>query len=287
MKSLSRKIDSFCLRHPNFGIQRLMLYIIAGNILVWLFAMMDRTNTLYNFLAFDPALICRGQVWRIITFAFIPASSGNLIFFAISLYFYYFIGTAIEREWGAGKFTIYYLSGLLLLAVYSLILYGITGARVSVSASYLNLSLFFAFATLWPEQRVLLFFIIPVKIKWLAWVDAAFFALSIVQYLMDGSIGLALVPVIAMLTYLVFCGEWLIDFFRPSRMQQRSRTIQFKSAVKKMERERQSRPYTRKCAVCGRTDTENPSLEFRYCSRCAGYHCFCQDHINSHIHFTE
>ena len=287
MKSLSRKIDSFCLRHPNFGIQRLMLYIIAGNILVWLFAMMDRTNTLYNFLAFDPALICRGQVWRIITFAFIPASSGNLIFFAISLYFYYFIGTAIEREWGAGKFTIYYLSGLLLLAVYSLILYWITGMRVSVSASYLNLSLFFAFATLWPEQRVLLFFIIPVKIKWLAWVDAAFFALSIVQYLMDGSIGLALVPVIAMLTYLVFCGEWLIDFFRPSRMQQRSRTIQFKSAVKKMERERQSRPYTRKCAVCGRTDTENPSLEFRYCSRCAGYHCFCQDHINSHIHFTE
>ena len=264
-----------------------MLYIIAGNIFVWLFAMMDRTNTLYNLLSFDPALICRGQVWRIITFAFIPASSGNLIFFAISLYFYYFIGTAIEHEWGAGKFTIYYISGLLLLAVYSLILYWITGMRVAVPASYLNLSLFFAFATLWPEQRVLLFFIIPVKIKWLAWVDAAFFALSIVQYLMDGSIGLALVPVIAMLTYLVFCGEWLIDFLRPSHFRQRSRTIQFKAAVKQMERERQSRPYTRKCAVCGRTDTENPSLEFRYCSRCAGYHCFCQDHINSHIHFTE
>lgn len=287
MKSLNRKIDSFCWKHPRFGIPKLMLYIIIGNVVVWLFAMMDRTNTLYHFLAFDPALICRGQVWRIITFAFIPVSGGGILFFAISLYFYYFIGTTLEREWGAGKFTIYYLSGMLLTALYSLILYWITGLRVQVSASYLNLSLFFAFATLWPEQRVLLFFIIPVKIKWLAWVDAAFFALSVVQYLLAGQVGLALVPVVAMLTYLVFCGEWLIDFFRPSHVRQKTRTIRFKSAVKKMEREKQSRPYTRKCAVCGRTDTENPGLEFRYCSRCAGYHCFCQDHINSHVHFTE
>lgn len=287
MKSLNRKIDSFCWKHPKFGIPKLMLYIIAGNVLVWLFAMMDRTNTLYNLLTFDPALVCRGQVWRIFTFAFIPVSGGGIIFFAISLYFYYFIGTALEREWGAGKFTVYYISGLILLVLYSLILYWITRMRVQVSAAYLNLSLFFAFATLWPEQRVLLFFIIPVKIKWLAWVDAAFFVLEIVRYLLAGYIGLALVPVIAMLTYLVFCGEWLIDFFRPSHVRQKTRTIQFKSAVKKMERERQSRPYTRKCAVCGRTDTENPGLEFRYCSRCAGYHCFCQEHINNHIHFTE
>jgi hypothetical protein len=158
---------------------------------------------------------------------------------------------------------------------------------VLVSATYVNLSLFFAFATLWPEQRVLLFFIIPVKMKWLAWVDAAFFLLEIVQYLIAGRIGLALVPVVAMLGYLVFCGEWLVDMVRPSTVRQKARTIQFKQAAQRIQQEQANRPYTRKCAVCGRTDTEYPNLEFRYCSRCQGYHCFCQDHINNHIHFTE
>ncbi len=286
LKSLNRKIDSFCWKHPRFGIPKLMLYIIIGNLIVWLFGMMDRTGTLYGLLYFDPALFCRGQVWRLLTFALVPEASGVLML-AISLYFYYFIGSALEREWGPGKFTIYYFSGLALTALYSLILYWITGMQVLVTASYLNLSLFFAFATLWPEQRVLLFFIIPVKMKWLAWVDAAFFALQIVLYLINGQIGLALVPVVAMLAYLVFCGEWLFDLFRPARVKQKARTIKFKTAVKQMERERENRPYTRKCAVCGRTDTDSPGLEFRYCSRCEGYHCFCQDHINNHIHFKE
>ncbi len=286
MKSLNKKIDSFCWKHPRFGIPRLMLYIVIGNVLVWLFWQMDTTKTLYSLLYFDPALFCKGQVWRLLTFAIVPETSG-ILWLAISLYFYYFIGSSIEREWGAGKFTIYYFSGLLLTALYSLVYYWITKTRIIVSASYLNLSLFFAFATLWPDQRVLLFFIIPVKMKWLAWVDAAFFAFEIIEYLVAGQVGLALVPVVAMLAYLVFCGEWLVDMVRPSRVKRRANTVRFRSAVKKMEREQSSRPYTRKCAVCGRTDADNPGLEFRYCSRCAGYHCFCQDHINNHIHFTE
>jgi membrane associated rhomboid family serine protease len=263
-----------------------MMYIVIGNVLVWLFGQMDTTGTMYSLLYFDPALFCRGQVWRLFTFALVPETSG-LLWLAISLYFYYFIGSAIEREWGAGKFTIYYFSSLVMTALYSILLYWIAGTRVLVSATYVNLSLFFAFATLWPEQRVLLFFIIPVKMKWLAWVDAAFFLLEIVQYLIAGHIGLALVPVVAMLSYFVFCGEWLLDMVRPSTVRQKARTIQFKKAAQRIQQEQANRPYTRKCAVCGRTDAEYPNLEFRYCSRCQGYHCFCQDHINNHIHFTE
>ena len=57
--------------------------------------------------------------------------------------------------------------------------------------------------------------------------------------------------------------------------------------IRRINREQNSKPYHHKCAVCGRTDADHPELEFRYCSRCAGYHCFCQDHINNHIHFTE
>lgn len=291
MRSLNNKIDRFCLTHPRFGIPRLMLYIVIGNVIVYLFGLMDTTNTLYSLLYFDPALFCRGQVWRLVTFALVPTNTSGILGVVISLYFYYFIGSALEQAWGSGKFTIYYVGGIVLTALYSLILYWIFGMRVNVSASYLNLSLFFAFATLWPEQRVLLFFIIPVKMKWLAWVDAAVFLFSIVGLLLQGQVALALVPVVAMLTYLIFCGEWLFDMLRPGhvkgRVRQQARTVQFRQAAKKVRREQQTKGYTRQCAVCGRTDTDNPGLEFRYCSRCAGYHCFCADHINNHIHFTE
>lgn len=290
LKSLNRKIERFCLAHPRFGIPRLMLYVVIGNIVVWLVGLMDTTDMFYSMLYFDPAMVCRGQIWRIVTFALVPMTRG-LLWFAISLYFYYFIGSALEGAWGAGKFTIYYFSGLLLTALYSLLVYWVTGQRILVSASYLNLSMFFAYATLWPEQRVLLFFILPVKMKWLAWVDAAFFVLQIIANLAAGRIWYAFVPVVAMLAYLVFFGEWLFGFIRPSRVRQaakqKARTIQFKQAAQKVQREQAAAGYTRKCAVCGRTDTDNPGLEFRYCSRCAGYHCFCGDHINNHVHFTE
>lgn len=286
MKSLNRAIEKFCWKHPRFGVPRLMLYIVIGNALVWLFRMMDQTGTLYSLLYFDPALFCRGQVWRLVTFILVPPADSPLVLL-ICLYFYYFIGSTLEREWGSGRFTIYYFSGILLTVIYSLVFFWITGNRIQITASYVNLSLFLAFASLWPEQQVLLFFIIPVKMKWLAWVDAALFLVSVVQYLLAGYVGLALVPVIAMAGYLLFFGEWLFSFVSPRRVKQKARTVEFKKAARKVQQEQKNRGYTRKCAVCGRTDTDHPGLEFRYCSRCAGYHCFCKDHINSHVHFTE
>lgn len=290
MRSLNDKIDSFCARHPGFGIPRLMLFIIVGNAIVYVVGLMDVTQTLYSLLWFDPALFCRGQVWRLVTFALIPEQNG-ILFLAISLYFYYFIGSALENAWGKGKFTLYYISGMLVTALYSLVIYWTVGQRISVTATYLNFSMFFAFATLWPDQQVLLFFFIPVKMKWLALVDAAFFAVTMVRYLIMGHVALAFVPIVAMIPYLVFCGGWLFDLVRPSNIrrktQQRARTVQFKTAVRQGERRQQAEAGVRRCAVCGRSEAEHPELEFRFCSRCAGFHCFCQDHINDHIHFTE
>ena len=143
--------------------------------------------------------------------------------------------------------------------------------------------MFFAFATLYPDMQVLLFFIIPIKVKYLAYVDAALFVLGIVTT----SFPLNLLPVVAVLNYLVYCGDWLFDFFRPSHVRQRQKTVNFKREARRIQREQANKPYHYKCAVCGRTDADHPELEFRYCSRCVGYHCFCQDHINNHIHFTE
>jgi membrane associated rhomboid family serine protease len=277
-----RSIDRFCARHPRFGIPNLMLFIIIGNAIVWVFTQMDTTHTLAGFLAFSPYHILHGQIWRIITFALVPDYS-SLLSLVISLYFYYFIGSALENQWGAGKFTVYYFTGLLCTIVYGFIVYFITGVSYSISTSYINLSMFFSFATLFPETRVLLFFFIPVKIKWLAYIDAAFFVLEVLVSPFPAN----LLPVVAILNYLLFCGGWLFDIIRPANIRNKRRTVNFKREAKRVNRERARAPYNYRCELCGRTDADYPDLEFRYCSRCAGYHCYCIDHINNHIHFSE
>ena len=283
MKSIMRRVDRYCLTHPNFGIKNLMLFIVIGNAIVWLFGSMDTSNTLIPLLEFSAKQIfTKGQIWRLVTFVLVP-TGGQSLLFLVALYFYYFIGRTLEHQWGAGKFTIYYLSGMLLNILYGTLMWLITKNDISINAEYLNLSMFFAFATLYPDMQVLLFFIIPIKIKWLAYVDAAFFLIA----MLTTSFPANLLPLVAILNYLVFCGGWLFDFIRPSRIQQKNKTINFKKAAKKFNQEQAKKPYTRKCEVCGRTDRDFPNLEFRFCSKCGGYHCFCIDHINSHIHFKE
>ncbi len=281
MKWFSRKIDLFCYKHPRFGINNLMLYVVIGNVIVWLFSMMDTSGSLINMLSFSPAHILRGQVWRLFTFIIIPNSSGllALIFF----YFYYFIGKTIENNWGTPRFTLYFFSGVVLTIIYGFILYFATGINYPIYAYYIYMSMFFTFAALYPDMQVLLFFIIPIKMKWLAIVDAVYFLISVIQT----PFPLNLLPVVAILNFFLFCGDDLLRIVLPRGRAQRKSTVNFKREVHRMQYEQKTRPYTRKCEVCGRTDTDCPELEFRYCSRCSGYHCYCIDHINNHRHVTE
>ena len=280
MKKLMDRIDRFCILHPRFGIRRLMLYVVIGNILVYLLSMMDTTGLVYQKLCFSGQAILHGEVWRIVTYLFVPMEGGSLLLFLISMYFYYWIGSSLENEWGTGKFTIYYLIGALLQAVFGVVLTLILKQDIIISATYLNLSMFFAFATLFPDVMVLLFFIIPIKIKWLAWVDAALFVFGIVTT----QFPLNLLPIVAVLNYLLFCGGWLFDFIRPSRVRAERKTVQFQAEARRIRKEQTQRGYRHKCEVCGRTDADYPDLQFRYCSRCAGYHCYCEDHIGNHTH---
>jgi len=280
MKSLMKKIEIFCYKHPRFGIPNLMLLVVIGNAIVWLFSMMDTSGMLLSLLAFSPSMILKGQVWRLITFALIPNTTG--IWALIFIYFYYFIGNTLEKQWGTAKFTIYFFTGIILTIIYGFVVYFITKQDVYITATYIYFSMFFSFATLFPDVQVLLFFIIPVKIKWLAYVDAAFFVMEIIQQ----SFPINLLPVVALLNYFIFCGDILFSFIgRSSR--KRSNVVNFKKEARRINHEQNSSVYNRKCAVCGRTDVDYPNLEFRFCSQCAGYHCFCEDHINNHIHFTE
>ena len=279
MKKMMDRIDRFCILHPRFGIRRLMLYIVLGNVLVYVLSMMDTTGLVYQKLCFSGQGILRGEVWRIVTYLLVPGG-GSPVLFLIEMYFYYWIGSSLENEWGAGKFTIYYLIGALLQAVFGVALTLILKQDIVITATYLNLSLFFAFATLFPDVMVLLFFILPVKVKWLAYLDAALFVYGIVTT----PFPLNLLPTVAVLNYLLFCGGWLFDRLRPARVHQERRTVQFQQEARRIRKEQTQRGYRHKCEVCGRTDAEYPQLQFRYCSKCAGYHCYCEDHISDHTH---
>lgn len=273
MRAFSQMIDRFCYRHPRFGIPNLMRYIVFISVAVYLLDMIDRTGTFVYHLYFVPSLILHGQVWRLVSWIFIPIY-GNILFTALALYFYFFIGSLLESRWGTAKFSLFYFAGVLFH-----IILGFSFDMTGLVAHYLNLSMFFAVASLYPDMQVLLWFILPVKIKWLAWVDAAFFVWGV--FSLSGIY--KLMPVIAILNYLLFFGEEILDRFGSGarQMKQKRRTVQFRSAAKAAK---ESKGYLHKCAVCGRTDTDYPDLEFRYCSKCYGYYCYCQDHINNHVH---
>ena len=284
MKAISRWLDRFCYNHPNFGIPDLMKYIALGNVAVFV---IDQLFHYYGtlFLMFNPILIGQGQVWRLVTFLFVPVATGGgsmftrTLFFGLSTFFYYWIGSALERQWGTTRFNVFYFLGAILNVAIGFAM------QSSITMYYVNMSMFFSFATLYPDMQVLLYGIIPLKVKWLAWLDAALFAFDIGFSVTSGDWITAILPIIAILNYLIFFWEDLMGLLNRGKQRAAHRvnpqTINFKKAQKEVQARR---GYLHKCAVCGVTDADDPDMEFRYCSKCNGYYCYCMDHINSHTH---
>ena len=210
MKDPMYYVERFCYNHPNFGIKNLMRYICIANVAFWLIGAVN--PVLLSYLAFDPHAILHGQIWRLISFAFYPPSTGLLAF--IVFYFYYWIGSTLEAHWGTGQFNIYFFTGVILTVIYGFVMYFITGRSFMLDAQYIYLSMFFSFAALFPNMEVLLFFIIPIKIKYLAYIDAAYFVIGVIS----GSFPANLLPVVAVLNFLIFCGG---DLFRDIRRVRR------------------------------------------------------------------
>lgn len=276
MRGVDSWLDKFAWKHSRFGIPQLMLYVVIGNLIVFFFDQFSY-GAFSDLLFFSRADILQGEVWRLVTFLFVPMS-GNVISLALSLYFYYFIGITLEREWGTAKFNLFYLIGVLLnIAVGFVVGYA--------TMSYVNMSMFFAFATLYPDMQFYLFFFLPVKAKWLGWLDAAWFLVEILQMGMEGLYLWMLMPVVAIANYFLFFWSDIRAYvggnIARSRHQNSRQTINFKAAQKKA---RETHGYLHKCSVCGVTDVDDPTMEFRYCSQCDGYHCYCMKHINDHVH---
>ena len=271
-------IDRFCAKHPRFGISNLMLYIVIGQVAVFILDLFFRGMLSSYWLPFSRDLILHGQVWRLVTFIFLPSDSGNPFFLLLGCYFYYWIGTMLEREWGTARFTLFYLSGVVLSVLSGMIL-GITDIY------YINLSIFLVIATLYGEMQVLLFFVIPIKMKWMALIDVALILVAVIQNLMYGSWVGALLPLASFVNYFIFTWPFWGAKLGVLRRRADPKVVNFKRVQKQAQKQAKATGgYRHKCAVCGITDADDPNMEFRYCSKCDGYYCYCMDHINNHVH---
>ena len=293
MRFLERRLSRFAAQHPRFGIPDLMRYVVIGQAIVYaLFLFTGRNLQLLSFLDFNLEGLRHGEVWRLVTFIFQPNAYSPLSF-VILLSFYYFVGTTLERTWGTCRFTLYYLSGML-LSVLGTAITALLSRDLTLSLSsayYLNLTLFLAFAVLYPDARINFWFILPLKASWIAIADAVLILCRVVMSILGGDLIGIVMPVVALLNFLLFfwsdLGEMLGFLKSRTRQQTSPQTIQFKKAAAAQQREEKAQGYRHKCEVCGRTDADYPDLQFRYCSRCAGYHCYCEDHIFNHTHITE
>lgn len=288
MKNLRRQFELFCYKNRTRGVPNLMLYIVLGTAVVYVMSEISGNYFLYNLLYFDRDAILHGQIWRLITYP-LTYRTNTLLLTAISLFCYYSLGQAMENIWGTLRFNLYYLTGVLMMDIYCMIFGG------QASVMYLNLSLFLSYATLYPDAHFLLFFIIPVK----AWIFALFDLVIVVIDLISYPFPYNLFSVISLANYFLFFGKDVLNLIplsarnwvrrklgkKPAQAS-RPKVIHFEAAP------RQERPrtdpnkpaYTHRCTVCGKTDVSHPDVEFRYCSKCRGYFCYCEEHISKHEH---
>ncbi|MBN2221524.1 MAG: hypothetical protein JW708_04895 [Vallitaleaceae bacterium] len=258
-------------KYGRYAVRDLMKYIVFANAAVYILNLLTN-DALMSQLYLYPPLVLRGQVWRLITFIMVPPST-SMIFIFFALYFYYMIGGALEQQWGSFKFNVYYFSGVIFMIAGSFL----TGTIALVS--YLNLTLFLAFATFYPDFTVRVYFILPVKIKYMAYLSTAFLLLTVIT----GSAATRISILASMLNYILFFGKDLIRGKR-RKIVSASKKQAYAREIKKVKPEKEG---FHRCEVCQRTEKDDPNLEFRYCSKCEGYHEYCSDHLFSHEHIKE
>jgi membrane associated rhomboid family serine protease len=249
------KIWGFLARwFPWLGTPGLLKAVVLLNALTFLLV---TANPAYgDVLSLDAAKIMQGEVWRLVTYIFVPETR-SVFWILFALLFLWFLSTMLEDMWGPLKLNVFYLLGMAGCTVAAFFFGG------GPSNTFLNLSLFFAFATIAPDYEVFLFFIARVKIKYIAWVMAGIFGLQFLVLPLSAKMAMAA----SLANYLLFFGP---QFVRSRWTAQRDaqRLHRFKAA--------QSEATLHRCATCGRTEVSNPELDFRVT---AADEEFCADHL--------
>lgn len=233
----------------------------------------------YQYLCLDAAAILRGQVWRLVTFLICPPSSG-IFFNLIAMFLYYSLGTTLERVWGTFRFNLYFFSGILFHIIAAFVIYFFMGVSVPLTPFYLNNSLFLAFAATFPQMQFYLYGLLPIRAYWLGIFIGAEF---LYEFLFGGLIARICIG-LALLNFVIFF--MMTRNYSKISPREIKRKQKFKSDMKTAQAEK-IRLTHHKCAVCGRTEKDDPNLEFRYCSKCEGNLEYCMDHLYTHKHVTK
>ncbi len=289
---------SFERKFGKYAIKNLSLVLIICYAVGYLFELIFPNFLQYLYL--NPyQIVFHGQVWRLFTWIIVPPSSFDF-FTLIMLYFYYSIGTTLERTWGTYRYNVYIFSGALFTILGSFLLLGYAlifqhdimaapavaeGYFLLVSSMfstyYVNMSIFLAFAVTFPNMQILLFFFIPVKIKVMGIIYGA---ILVYQFIAGYGKGAEVLTVANRFVIAASLMNFIVFFLtRRGKIhmtpRQVKRRTEFKREVKKT-----SNITKHKCAICGRTEETNPELEFRFCSKCDGNYEYCEEHIFTHTH---
>jgi hypothetical protein len=269
-----------------YAIPGLMKYMVGCYVIGYI--IMYAAPNLVSWLTLEPYMIFhRGQVWRLVSWLLIPPSRSYLIFAIIMIIFYYQIGTALEHTWGVFRFNVFIFGGIIFTILGALLLYFATGQAPLIlqgayfTTYYLNLSIFLAFAVCYPDQQVMLYFLIPIRMKWLAIV----YAVLAVAGAVSGGVVSIVAIVASLANFLIFF--LLTRNYHAVSPQEIRRKQSFRRQMNRPSgsyRSEDGRISKHKCAVCGRTELDDPNLEFRFCSKCNGNYEYCQDHLFTHKH---
>jgi len=226
LKGLRARFERFCYRNRNKGIPNLMLYISIASAIVYVMGIFDGENTLYNILCFDRNLILQGQIWRLITYAF-TFNGGNILWTVVGLICFYSLGRAMENIWGTCRFNLFYFTGMILMDAYAMIFDG------WADISYLNMSLLLGYATLFPDARFMILFIIPVKAWILALIDIAITLYNVFLLTALGLFPISLFPLVAIANYFLFFGKDVLNIIPISWQANFRRLFRRKSGTAK------------------------------------------------------
>ena len=271
--SFFNKLES---KYGRYAIHNLMNYFMVLYVIGFVICLVPSSGGVglyYMYLSLDVPMILRGQIWRLITFLMYPPST-SIVFGIIMIILYYQLGNILERVWGAFKFNFFMFMGVLMHIIAAFVLYFALGIPVYLTPDNLNLSIFLAFALTFPDMQFLIYFVIPIKAKYLA----AFYGILVLLNMVVGSLETRISIFLSLFNFILFF--LLTRKHKNANYWEAKRKREFMTATK-VKPEGATR---HRCAVCGRTELDSPDMEFRFCSKCKGNYEYCSEHLFTHKH---
>ena len=242
-----------------FAISNITLYIVIAQTFVLLTVLMGAIDP--NRLILVPAWVQGGEIWRLLTFVAIPPGFGILA--AFGLYLFYLYGNALEQYFGVVRYNLFLLVGYVLTVAFAFVSPGSMATNL-----YLGGAVFLAFAFLNPDFTLHLFFILPVKIKWLALITWVFYGFTFVV----GGASERLGVLGATVNFLLFFGKDIVQRIKSGRQR-----VERRAKQERLREELSGAMHT--CSVCGRDSNKDTDIGFRYRTEGDKEVCYCEEHL--------